>query len=173
MNMVFFYTKYVMPEIQKSNWCIIGDTFFDFYKSEKMTHPFWKCSFYSNVKRTHGYTPHLANTSGLVKPCFFSWNVALRLNIVSKPKTKILLAGFGCDPQVLDHTVTIFANLSIKSFESCNELYSTCCKYWFYLIFYIEMFSINPLKSRDFVIFDLCMICNIILYNRNWYIIIL
>ena len=27
---------------------------------------------------------------------------------------------------------------------------ANCCKHWFYLISYIEMFRINPLKSEDF-----------------------
>ena len=32
--------------------------------------------------------------------------------------------------------------------------FGNCCKHWFYLTFYIEMFSRYPLKFQDFIIFD-------------------
>ena len=34
---------------------------------------------------------------------------------------------------------------------------ANCCKHWFYLLFYIEIFRRNPVKFQDFIIFDSCM----------------
>ena len=48
---------------------------------------------------------------------------------------------------------TNYLNLTMN-FTVCV---ANCCKHWFYLIFYIEMFSRNP---QDFIMVDLCMLTN-------------
>ena len=53
--------------------------------------------------------------------------------------------------------LTNHLNLTMN-YTVCVE---NCCKHWFYFVFYIEMFSRNPQKSQDFIIFYPCMLKNI------------
>ena len=43
-----------------------------------------------------------------------------------------------------------FFRIYITNHMNYTVRVANCCKHWFYLIFYIELFSINSLKSQDF-----------------------
>ena len=48
----------------------------------------------------------------------------------------------------------VIINKSSESYKELIVCVVNCWKHWIYLIFYIYMFTRNPLKPQDFIIFD-------------------